>query len=81
MISDENIRDFARLSDDEIRKRLTDAASTGKLSSDKLKKALQDPEDIRKVLSKVSASDVERLLRLFGRENAERMAEKLKGGK
>ena len=81
MISDENIRDFARLSDDEIRRRLADAASAGKLSSDKLKKALQNPEDVRKVLSKVSASDVERLLRLFGRENAERMAEKLKGGK
>lgn len=81
MISDENIRDFARLSDDEIRKRLTDAASAGKISSDKLKKALSNPEDVRKVLSKVSASDVERLLRLFGRENAERMAEKLKGGK
>ena len=81
MISDENIRDFARLSDDEIRNRLTEAASAGKMSSEKLKKALQNPEDIRKVLSKVSASDVERLLRLFGRENAERMAEKLKGGK
>ena len=81
MINDENIRDFARLSDDEIRKRLNDAASAGKLSSDKLKKALENPEDVRKVLSKVSASDVERLLRLFGRENAERMAEKLKGGK
>ena len=79
MINEENIRDFSTLSDEEIHRRITEAAVEGKISPDRLKAALSDTSIIKAVISKMKPSDVERMLRIIGKENAEKMAEKLKG--
>lgn len=78
MIDRKNIDDFLNLTDDEIRTRITSAARAGEISPDKLKSALGDTEHLRKVISKMNPADIERFIRILGRENAEKMAEKLK---
>ncbi len=78
MINKENIDNFLLLSDDEIRKRISSAASAGNISTDKLRGALSDTDRVREVISKMSPSDIERFINILGRENAEKMAEKLK---
>ncbi len=78
MIDKENIANFLLLSDDEIRRRINNAATAGNISTEKLKGALSDTDRVRDVLSKMTPSDVERFIRILGKENAEKMAEKLK---
>ena len=78
MINKENIDNFLNLSDSEIRKRITAAALEGNISTERLKKALSDTEKVRRVVSEMTPEDVERFIRILGRENAEKMAEKLK---
>ena len=78
MINKENIDNFLNLSDSEIRKRINAAAVEGNISTERLKKALSDTEKVRRVVSEMTPEDVERFIRILGRENAEKMAEKLK---
>lgn len=78
MINKENIDKFLLLSDEEIRKRISGAASAGNISQEKLKGALSDTNRVKEVISKMSPSDIERFIRIIGRENAEKMAEKLR---
>lgn len=78
MINKENIDNFLNLSDSEIRKRINAAALEGNISTERLKKALSDTEKVRRVVSEMTPEDVERFIRILGRENAEKMAEKLK---
>lgn len=78
MFNEENIKNFSKLSDEEIRARLSDAASAGNISPDRLKSILSDTDKVRNVISKMTPADVERFLRILGRENAQKMAEKLK---
>ena len=79
MINEENIRDFSALSDEEIRRRITEAAAEGRISPERLKATLSDTSKIKAVISKMKPSDIERMLKIIGKENAEKMAEKLKG--
>lgn len=79
MFNEDNLRDFSNLTDEELRERLSSAAKMGNISEARLKAALSDTDKIRKVISKLSSRDVERMLRIIGKENAEKMAEKLKG--
>lgn len=79
MFNEDNLRDFSKLTDEEIRERLSSAAKMGNISEAKLKAALSDTDKIRKVISKLKPCDIERMLRIIGKENAEKMAEKLKG--
>lgn len=79
MINQDNIRNFTNLSDEEIRKRISEAASEGKISPERLKSALSDIDKVKTMISKMKPEDIERMLRIIGRENAEKMAEKLKG--
>lgn len=78
MINKENIDNFLNLSDSEIRKRINAAALEGNISTERLKKTLSDTEKVRRVVSEMTPEDVERFIRILGRENAEKMAEKLK---
>ncbi len=78
MFNNENIQNFLNLSDEDIRKRLNSAAAEGNISPDKLKRAMGDTDRVREVISKMTPADVERFIRILGRENAEKMAEKLK---
>ena len=78
MINQDNIDNFLNLSDEEIKKRLATAAAEGNISADKLKNAFSDTDRVRALISKMKPSDIERFLRIFGRENAEKMAQKLK---
>ncbi|MBR3994017.1 MAG: hypothetical protein IKI97_01915 [Clostridia bacterium] len=78
MFSQDNIDNFLNLSDEEIRKKLSSAAGEGKISPERLKNALSDTNRVRQVISKMSPTDVERFIRILGRENAEKMAEKLR---
>ena len=78
MINKENIDNFLNLSDSEIRKRINAAALEGNISTERLKKALSGTEKVRRVVSEMTPEDVERFIRILGRENAEKMAEKLK---
>ena len=78
MINKENIDNFLNLSDSEIRKRKNAAAVEGNISTERLKKALSDTEKVRRVVSEMTPEDVERFIRILGRENAEKMAENLK---
>ena len=78
MINKENIDNFLNLSDSEIRKRINAAAVEGNISTERLKKTLSDTEKVRRVVSEMTPEDVERFIRILGRENAEKMAEKLK---
>ncbi len=78
MINKENIDNFLMLSDEEIRKRISSAATAGNISTDKLKGALSDTDKVRDVISKMTPADIERFIRILGKENAEKMAEKLK---
>lgn len=78
MFNEENIKNFSQLSDKEIKSRLSDAAAAGNISPERLKSVLSDTEKIRNVISKMTPADVERFLKILGRENAQKMAEKLK---
>lgn len=78
MISEENIKSFSKLSDDEIKKRISAAAVAGNISTEKLKTVLSDTERVKSVISGLTPKDIERLINIVGRENAEKMAEKLK---
>lgn len=78
MFNEDNIKKFANLSDDEIRERLSNAAAEGNISPERLKSALSDTEKVRSVIAKMTPADVERFLRILGRGNAEKMAQKLK---
>lgn len=78
MFNNDNIDNFLNLSDAEIKARIASAAAAGNISSDKLKNTLADTERIRKIISKMTPADIERFIRILGRENAEKMAEKLK---
>ena len=78
MFNQDNIDNFLNLSDEEIRKRISSAASEGKISTDRLKNALSDTNRVRQVISKMSPADIERFIKILGRENAEKMAEKLR---
>ena len=79
MINQDNITNFTNLSDEEIRQRISDAAAEGKISPARLKSALSDIGKVKTMISKMKPEDIERMLRIIGRENAEKMAEKLKG--
>lgn len=78
MINEENIKSFSKLSDDEIKKRISAAAVAGNISTEKLKNVLSDTEKVKSVISGLTPKDIERLINIVGRENAEKMAEKLK---
>ena len=78
MLNKENIQNFSKLSDEEIRSRISNAAAMGNINPERLKSMLSDTDKIRSVISKMSPSDIERFLRIIGKENAEKMAEKLK---
>ena len=78
MFDKDNIESFVNLSDEEIRTRIKTAAAMGDISPDKLKNALSDTSRIRQIISKMTPEDVERFIRILGRENAEKMAAKLK---
>ena len=78
MFNEENLKNFKELPDDEIRSRIFGAAATGNISPERLKSLLSEPDKIRNVISKMKPSDIERFIRILGRENAEKMAEKLK---
>lgn len=78
MFNKENIDSFLSLSDEEIRARINSAASEGNISTEKLKNALSDSDKVRQVISKMTPTDIERFIKILGRENAEKMAEKLK---
>ncbi len=78
MFNEENIRNFSKLSDKEIRTRLANAAAMGNISPEKLKGVLSDTDKVRSVISKMTPADIERFLKILGKENAEKMAEKLK---
>ena len=78
MFNNDNLNDFVKLSDEEIKRRLANAAAAGNISPEKLKSALSDTERVRQIISKMTPADVERFVRILGRENAEKMAEKLK---
>lgn len=78
MLNEENIKNFSKLSDEEIRSRLSEAASAGNISPERLKSILSDTDRVRNVISKMTPQDVERFLRIIGRDKAEKMAEKLK---
>lgn len=78
VINEENIKSFSKLSDDEIKKRISAAAVAGNISTEKLKNVLSDTEKVKSVISGLTPKDIERLINIVGRENAEKMAEKLK---
>ncbi len=78
MFNEENIKNFSKLSDEEIRSRISGAAAMGNISPERLKGVLSDTEKVRSVISKMTPADIERFLRILGRENAEKMAAKLK---
>ncbi len=78
MINKENIDSFLGLSDEEIKNRINSAAAEGNISTARLKDALSDTDRVRRVISNMSPADIERFLKIIGRENAEKMAEKLK---
>ncbi len=78
MINEENIKSFSKLSDDEIKKRISAAVVAGNISTEKLKNVLSDTEKVKSVISGLTSKDIERLINIVGRENAEKMAEKLK---
>ena len=78
MFNRENIENFLNLSDEEIKIRLNNAAIEGNISTEKLKGALTDTDRVKNIISKMKPEDIERFIRILGRDNAEKMAEKLK---
>lgn len=78
MFSKDNLDSFLNLSDEQIRERFAEAASAGNISSERLKEAMKDTDRVKQIMSKMTPADVERFIRIIGRENAEKMAEKLK---
>ena len=78
MLNKENLNNFSKLSDEEIRSRITNAASMGNINPERLRSILSDTDKIRSVISKMSPADIERMLRIIGKDKAEKMAEKLK---
>ena len=78
MFSKENLDNFISLSDDEIRQRLANAAKAGNISPERLRGVLADTEKLRRFMSQMRPEDVERFIKIIGKENAEKMAEKLK---
>jgi len=78
MFNQEDINNFVNSSDDEIKKRIASAASQGKISPDRIKNLLGDTDKIRKAISAMKPADIERMLKIIGRDNAEKMAKMLK---
>ncbi len=78
MINNDDIKNFTNLSDDELRQRIKGAAEAGKISPERLKNALSDTDKIRSIVSKLTPEDIEKFARIIGKENADKMIEKLK---
>ena len=78
MFNKENLDNFISLSDDEIKQRLANAAKAGNISPERLRGVLADTEKLRRFMSQMRPEDVERCIKIVGKENAEKMAEKLK---
>ena len=78
MFDKENLEKFLNLSDSEIKNRINSAAHAGSISPERLKNVLADTDKVRNIISKMTPSDVDRLIKIIGKEKAEEMAEKLK---
>ena len=63
MLNEENIKNFSKLSDQEIKDRITSAAQAGNISPERLKSILADTDKIRTVISKLSPNDIQRLVK------------------
>lgn len=77
MIDKNALEGFLKLSDEEMRLKIEDAASAAGADRSKVKVLLGDTSKLRKVISSLTPEDAERMINMFGRGNAQKIADAL----
>ena len=77
MIDKNSLDAFLRLSDEEMRQKLEKAAIAAGADGNRVKVLLGDTGKLRRVISSLTPEDAERMINMFGRGNAQKIADAL----
>ena len=77
MIDKNSLDAFLRLSDEEMRQKLEKAAIAAGADGNRVKALLGDTGKLRRVISSLTPEDAERMINMFGRGNAQKIADAL----
>ena len=80
MINQSNLSEFLNLSDEQLKKRLEQAAVAAGADKNKIALMLSNPERLRGIISSLTPEDAERMIKMFGKDKAQAIADSLKNG-